>query len=887
MKNSIRVFVSCLLLFAFFSNALPCGPGFITPIFEFKHAPETPYQNFAAGKIGILKPTYRRVVLLAAYRYLNNGSFTADEQKGLVDVWNAEFNNTNFTGEDISEAVSAWIEKRKSVLGKEEKLPEIYADREYGGYDFFPNCTKNAFETATQTLSDRITSYGSEDKDVKAWIAAQDTVFENCARGKQTPEAPDASMSEWLQKDRAYQIAAAEFYSLDYEKAKTHFREIAEDAASPWQETADYLVGRTLIRQASLTKDAAKETQFYTEAEQHLQIVASRSAKYGESAERLLNLVKYRLYPKERVGELAQNLSFQGSRNFRQDLIDYTWLLDKFEKETLEAEEKRKEELKPQETNSNANASNVSNEANVSPTPAKSEDDLEIYLYTDDYQQNWTIRVKADATDEEAIAEAERVTGRTLTADMKTRFLNSKKTVYAGRFSNNMKSDYQGGYWGEETTSLSILPEFLRHEDLTDWLFTFQIQNTEAYLYSLSRFKQNRSDLWLLTALSKADKNSSELSRLLEAAREVGASSPAYPTVAYHTARLLIEQNKLPEAKKMLDEILESSVDLPISSRNQFLELRMKLAETLDDFLKFAQRKAFAFDWDGSTSGSIDDFIAQQKSWYNPEYETVSKEEYERNVEESFKEEKQWQGRSMFDEKTIVIINEHFPLTVLMDAEKSEALPDYLKRRFALTIWTRAALLEDFVTAAKIAPEVIKFAPETEELMNKFLAAKTLSAKRYAALYLILKNTNLAPYIAAGMGTAAENYRMYATTWWCEPYDGDYDDRGNSIPRKLSNKPVFLTKLQSDAAQKELKKLKEIGDAPKFLGAKVLEWARLAPTDKRIPESLFIVYEANGWDKYGCGNNEDLRLEIGDLLKKRYPNSDEAKQVIAEENEGN
>jgi hypothetical protein len=897
MKNLVRFLVSAFLIFAFLSSALPCGPGFITPIFEYKHAPENPYQNFAAGRIGILKPTYRRVVLFAAYRYLNNGSFTADEQKGLVDVWNAEFNNKSYETDDVGEAVKAWVEKRKDVAGKEEKLPEIYVERDYGGYDFFPNCTKNAFETATEILSDRITSYGSDNRDVKAWLAAQDKVFANCASGKQTPDAPDASMSEWLQKDRAYQIAAAEFYSLDYEKAKNLFREISEDTNSPWQETADYLVGRTLIRQASLAKDEAKSNQFYAEAEQHMQFVSAKSAKFHDSAERLLGLIKYRLHPTERVGELARNLSFAGTQNFRQELIDYSWLLDKFETETLKAEEERKaEEFRNKEEEirkKNENFGNSNVVSNITTLPAVNsnvqkenipEDALSLYLYTDDYSKNWTIYIKHDATDEEALAEAERVTGMPLTDKMKERLINGKKSLYSSRFSQNSKAEYQGGYYGEEKTSLSVLPEFLRQEDLTDWLFTFQIQNAEAYLYALSRFKQNGSDLWLLTALSKADKNSSELARLLEAAEKTSFSSPAYPTIAYHTARILIEQNKASEARKMLDEILDSTANLPISSRNQFLALRLKIAETLEDFLKFAQRKPFAFDWEGSASGTIDEFIAQQKSWYNAEYETKSKEEYDRDVEESFKEEKLWQDRLMFDDKTIEIINEHFPLAVLLEAEKSDALPDYLKRRFALAIWTRAALLEDFTTAQKIAPEVVKYYPEAETLMNKFLAAKTLQAKKFAALYLILKHTDLSPYIASGMGTAAENYKMYASQWWCEPYDGEYDeDTGERLTEKLSPKPSFLTKIQSETAQKELGKLKEIGDAPKFFGAKVLEWARLSPADNRLPESLFIVYEANGWDKYGCGNNEELREEIGNLLKKRYPKSEEAQQVIAAE----
>src|SRR5215203_1178314 len=120
MKRIIRFTASTALIFAFFINALPCGPSYISPIFEYEHAPENPYENFAAGKIGILKPSQRRIVLIAAYRYLNGGGYSAPEQKALVDVWNAEFNNRAYEEDDIGEAVKKWIEKRKSVVGKEE-----------------------------------------------------------------------------------------------------------------------------------------------------------------------------------------------------------------------------------------------------------------------------------------------------------------------------------------------------------------------------------------------------------------------------------------------------------------------------------------------------------------------------------------------------------------------------------------------------------------------------------------------------------------------------------------------------------------------------------------------------------------------------------------------
>jgi hypothetical protein len=894
MKNLVKFLSSFLLIVLLFNSIYACGPSYLSPIFEYEHAPDDPFANFAAGKIGILKPTYRRVVLVAAYRYLNGGGFSQDEQKALVDVWNAEFNNKSFTEDDISETVKGWVEKRKSVVGKEAKTPEIYVEREYGGYDFFPNCTKNAFETATVTLADRITSHGSDDKDVKDWITAQDKVFENCASGKSTPVAPNEAMSEWLQKDRAYQLAAAEFYSLDYAGAKRRFEEIAQDYKSPWQETAEYLVGRTLLRQASLSKDPEKSKSFYIEAEQNLSLVATKSGKFADSAEKMLGLIKYRLRPQERVRELAQTVATQGGNNFRQDLIDYNWLLDKFEKESLEAEDKRKEAIK--QTNANSNTispgndtnSNKIDNSNQTVEPPHDEGDLKITVYSEDYSQNWTFFIKPDATDDEAIAKAQATIGQTLNDKMKENVRNARKTAYLGRYEQNGSGDYQGGYYGEEPMSLSVLPDYLRLDDLTNWLFTFQIQGNEAYLYALSQYRQTKSDLWLLTAISKAEIASTELNRLLEAADKIDRSAPAYPTIAYHKARILMAQGKPAEARKLLDDVLNSTIELPISSRNQFLAQRTKLADTLEDYLKFAQRKPFAFDIDGE-SGTIDQFIAEQKSYYDPKNDTQTREEFDKEVEDRFAAEKPWQDRTMFDSETINVMNQHFPLTVMLEAEKSPALPDYLHERFAIAIWTRAVLLDDFKTANKIAPEVVEFHLELKDLMDKIFLAKTPLAQKRAALFLILKNPMVSPYLEDGLEKSDNVFDNFdSNDWWCAPYDTEYDETGTQeIPKKLPPKPLFLTEIQSNAAQAERKKLKEIGDAPKFMGEKVLEWARLSPTDKRIPESLYQVYEANGWTKYGCGSNEELRNQIGAILKKKYPQSEWTRKILDEEKEQN
>ena len=105
MRTCSRFVVALILVLAFLSNALPCGPGYITPLFDTAAAPENPYRDFAAGRLGIVKPTFNRSVLFAAYRYIAGNGLNAAEQQAIVDVWRAELDNENFTDTNIDEAV--------------------------------------------------------------------------------------------------------------------------------------------------------------------------------------------------------------------------------------------------------------------------------------------------------------------------------------------------------------------------------------------------------------------------------------------------------------------------------------------------------------------------------------------------------------------------------------------------------------------------------------------------------------------------------------------------------------------------------------------------------------------------------------------------------------
>ena len=238
----------------------------------------------------------------------------------------------------------------------------------------------------------------------------------------------------------------------------------------------------------------------------------------------------------------------------------------------------------------------------------------------------------------------------------------------------------------------------------------------------------------------------------------------------------------------------------------------------------------------------------------------------------------------MFDAPTVEVLNQHFPTPALLGVMSSPALPEYMRERFVLAVWTRSWLLKDDATLNKLTPELINYHPDFETLLNRAVNAKTPAARENALFFFVLKNPILNPYIPDGTGRANNEQDQFADdNWWCAPYDVETDDVGNQTAAKLPKRPAFLTPSQTSAAQAERKRLADIGDAPKFLGEKVMAWARRSPLDKRIPEALYIVIEANGWTKYGCGNNEELRDQALKYLKAKYPGNEFVKKLEDEE----
>lgn len=329
-KNLIAILLLVAALLCGLRPAYACGPFAKEAIFSYTKHPDFPLDGFARGELGVIEPNYARSYLYVAYRYMSGLSFNPAEQQALLSLWR---DRLAYDWQDKAEdSKETWLEARKKVKGASADLKiEVYRASGKEEYDSFLNCTADAFQNASQTLEERIKQFGAESAEVKDWLQAQDKVFANCSGGATIPDAA-TSTAQLIRADRAYQIAAANFYAMKFDEARAGFNGIAADSSSPWRETARYLIVRSLIRKASLGDEAHRnETLAEAQTELTRMLGEIKQGPLHDSAAKLSNLVKLRLHPSERLQELAASLmKKEKNDDLKQELWDYTILLDKF-----------------------------------------------------------------------------------------------------------------------------------------------------------------------------------------------------------------------------------------------------------------------------------------------------------------------------------------------------------------------------------------------------------------------------------------------------------------------------------------------------------------------------------------------------------------------------
>ncbi|HEX5709628.1 MAG TPA: hypothetical protein VFX96_20280 [Pyrinomonadaceae bacterium] len=753
MRNRLRRLASLLLFFSILSAALPdaraCGPFFIEAIFTHTKHPDMPLEPFARGRLGVLRPSYARSYLAAAYRQLQGVPFNTDERAALVAFWKERL-DFGWNDETTDERES-WSKARARVEGV-GPAPGIDVFRGKDQYEYFLNCPPDAFTNAARTLEERITKYGAASAEMKAWVLAQDTVFTNCNEGAYIPESLSGA-DALLRADRAYQIAAALFYSTRFDEARDAFDEIASDAASPWRTSGSYLAARAMLRKASVGDASARAASLADAEGRFRAVVADPSlSAVHDSARRLLKLTRLRLRPDEMLGELSDALMRADSqKTLRQDLWDYAFLLDVYD---------------PDE------------EEGASPAAAPRP------------------RVE-DAT-------------------------------------------------------------------MTDWINTFQSSQESARAHAVAVWEKTGSPAWLVAAITKVGGSHESAGTLVAAAARIAPESPAFPSVSHHAARLLAEQGKTDEARAFLDDLLaRHRTSFPPSAVNEILGQRMRLARDAVEFFKFAQRvpAALSYNEDGREVPSGPDELA-----HAPELIRYA------------------QGHLMFDADAVVVMNRLMPLSSLIEAASNRELPAHLRRDIAVAAWVRSVLLDDRRAGRRLAHVLLELAPEMRGLLNDETSTKSAEARKFSALYAILKFPGTQPYVDAGIGrtTSFGEIDNYRDNWWCaleyETHATPASEAATAAegetpaPPKPLESPAFLDAAQRQQAAREVERLAALGTAPNYLARLAVEWSQKFPRDRRVPEALHLAVKST---RYGCTDKETANHSKAafDALHRRYPTS--------------
>jgi hypothetical protein len=397
-------------------------------------------------------------------------------------------------------------------------------------------------------------------------------------------------------------------------------------------------------------------------------------------------------------------------------------------------------------------------------------------------------------------------------------------------------------------------------DDLSDWIRTFQA-GTNAKDHALAKWRETKSLPWLVAASNAIDGKDAAAKDLLAAAANTNAHDPRLLTILYRRVALSRALNNDNDARSLIDANLAYlGKDAPVSSRNLFWGQRMAMAETFDQFLRFAPR------------------------------EDALQHHVQANLKPDAPVPPNTPNDVYFDTDATAVLNRALPEAMLMQAAASPQLPHPLQNEVAQSAWVRALLLNQPAIAAKLAPTVKQAAPVLGTSIEEYSKAATDEERHRAVLFALLHNPGMRPYVVPNMQRTVEMEKIdsFRDNWWCEDVGAktevkpaDYADgeaQAGKPPARPAPNPAFLNAGEKSAGAAESDALSKLGAAPSYLGREVIGWAKATPEDPRIPEALHLVVRAT---RYGCGDDKtsSYSKQAFQLLHSKYPKSEWTKKT--------
>ena len=422
-----------------------------------------------------------------------------------------------------------------------------------------------------------------------------------------------------------------------------------------------------------------------------------------------------------------------------------------------------------------------------------------------------------------------------------------------------------------------------QQDDMTDWILTYQASGAGALQHALGRWRAAGGEPWLMAVAAKIDAGHDAMRDVLDAAARVPAQSPAFPTLAFHRARILIEAGRHADARAALDPLLAKESSWPRSTLNLFRAARLRTARSLPEFLTDAVRIRVI---ERETSDDVPGRVADSADG------------------------KAGSRALAFDADSTDVMNERLPLAILAAAAESEQLPEHLRRDVAIAAFTRSLLLGDDERLGALARNLAGVAPDLKEALARVTGASTPAARRTEAWHVLLRHPGLRPFVPrhatrhgrlnqldplrenwwcafaspAGSGSASEagsNPQLYFSSYeshfvrqWRHPEFLRPLYRGSAVPIS----PNFLSESDRAQVRRELDALARRGAAATDLAQQAVAFARGKPADPRAPEALYLGVRAT---RYGCTDDATGKWSktAFELLHRQYAASTWAKRT--------
>lgn len=796
LKLFLLTTIVLALVFLSSKQASACGPFFPSYIYtpEDIERETTPFifidvDYFLNSNYEIISSGWCPQSLYPVYRDLSNNSLNQQEKEQLTRYYNKEFYDI---GEQLEEAIELWYEARGLVTEEVVGVSTYKCEK----YNCYINCLPDAFLTAAETLRDRVKVYNNEE--LKTWLEGQDEVFSNCGSKKSTGLTSPvlaASINDSINpaKKQSLFLKIQEFFSRILKFFSNIFTQIANFFQKLFTKGTVKPEKEAGFPQAKISSQALlKYDKEYQQA-----AAAFYKENFDEAERKFQEIASNPEHPWQAYAALALGRVYIRKGQFA---YEEAWHRDWDEEKALQVRNSQLEKAKAQFENilKNDSLSSIHDAANS----------LVNYV-------NFRIDSEKRLEDAEEIL---------LTSSNPQEIVNNLND-FSLLFS----------HWNYRIDEKYILE---KGGDLSKWVYVWKNPEQNNLELSLTKYQQTKSLSWLLTSLKLMNPTHALKDEIIKESLKIPKDSPAYLTANYYRLKLLTEAGENKEKiRKEIDALLET-IDFDESSiaKNYFNDLRMIVAEDLEESLSHSLRKVVAVKFD-FMSPVTDEFY-------------------------------------LIDKKIKQVFNELLPLRMWREIASNENIfPSDITKQIRLITFVRAILLGDFKTADEMANLLSSTDSTLKNDLSDFLKAATQDSKKFAAALFILKYHRLDYVLNSALDEilvkdiSVKERDMYRRNWWC------------SYPPQYGYQPYNLIALEkmisSDEIQEAVLENEKIYKivAPDYLSEVVINYALKNPDDSRVPEALHLAVMSTRFARCKDEQTSEFSQKAFQILHNNYPNN--------------